>query len=624
MNHRMWLIFPAIMVMSTCGSALAQIVPDVPPTSPRNELPFAREPDRLPGPPRAMGELPEGASQPPSTLPGRVFGQPPRAMGEAPNTPGAAPTSPFAPGFQGGTTGGTTTLPPLGSPGGTTSSPAGSFFVPGLLGSPMGANPGRSGPGDLPPALPDLGTMPPASGAGAARRRPSGPPLLLEEMLASLERTYPPFQAILQERDIAAGDVLSAEGAFDLHLNADSRNYPLGYYNRSVHDVFLEQPLRWNGAKVFGGYRLAQGRFPDYYNYLNTRGGGALVAGIDLPLLRNREIDARRAKLMQAEIERCKVEPTIVKQRITLFKDASKVYWNWVAAGQSSAIYRDLIRVSEARGEGLERQVREGIGRAIDLVDFRRILLSRQQQSVAADRRFQQATIELSLYYRDGQGFPSMPEEARLPQDFPPAPPPDPRRLPEDIEVALRLRPEILSLRLQARKADVDRQFARNQLKPSLNLYVYTEQNVGNRDADLGKDFRPFIMESSLLFDIPLQRSHARGRVMAADANLRQVAMQTRYASERIRADVQDATSALVTAHEQLVRYRENELVNRRLEQAERTALREGSSTVLFLNLREQSTSDARAARVEAEAKFHAALAEYRAALGVDAAPTGQ
>jgi outer membrane protein TolC len=332
---------------------------------------------------------------------------------------------------------------------------------------------------------------------------PTAPPLTLDEVLFSSERTYPPFLAVLQERAIASGDLLSARGAFDLNLNADSRNYPLGYYDRSVHDVFLEQPLRWHGAKVFD--RLSPGArpFPNYYNYLNTRGGGAFVAGFDLPLLRNREIDARRAKEVQAELERRKVEPTILKQRIDLFKNVSKLYWNWVAAGQVLAIYRDLVRVAEARNEGLDRQLREGLLRAIDLVDFRRILLSREQQAVAAERRFQQAAIEMSLFYRNDLGFPLVPDPARLPREFPAAIAIDPRRFPADLEVALRLRPEALSVRLQAQKAQVDRRFARNQLLPSLNLYVYTEQNVGNRDADLGKDFRPFIMESSLLFDVP-------------------------------------------------------------------------------------------------------------------------
>ncbi len=621
MSRRMWLEFPKAAALLLVATARGQGVPDVPPTPLRNELPFATEPDRLPGPPRAMGEVPEGASQPPSTLPGRVFGQPPRAMGEAPNAPGATPTPGPPRGSGDLSSPGSGGLFPFGASRGGAGSPAGSAFVPGSFRPPGGeGGAAQSPPSDLPLALPDAAIEAPLA---PPRTRASAPPLTLDQVLSSSERTYPPYLAILQERAIACGDLLSARGAFDLNLNADSRNYPLGYYDRSVHDVFLEQPLRWNGAKVFAGYRLAQGHFPNYYNYLNTRGGGAFVSGFDLPLLRNREIDARRAKEWQAEIERRKVEPTILKQRIDLFKNVSKLYWNWVAAGQSLAIYRDLVRVAKARNDGLEQQLREGLLRAIDLVDFRRILLSRQQQLFAAERRSQQASIEVSLLYRDVLGFPLLPDAARLPGEFPAAVPIDPSRFPEDLEVAFRMRPEILSVRLQARKAEVDRQFARNQLLPTLNLYVYTEQNVGNRDAALGKDFRPFIMESSLLFDVPLQRRYARGRVVAADATLRQLNAQAQFAADRIRADVQDATSAVRASHEQLVRYREAEALNRRLEAAEQTLVREGSSTVLFLNLREQAISDAQVARIESEAKFHANLADYRAALGLDAARPG-
>jgi outer membrane protein TolC len=604
---------PVAAFLALTAAVGAQVVPDSTPTSPRVELPFATEPDRLPGPPRAMGELPEGASQPPSTLPGRVFGQPPRAMGESPQLPS---TGPFL--FTPGPRGGPTDLPGMagGLPGTSPAGPFGSFFAPGAF--RMGSGPANPSPSDLPPALPDAGTAPPPGpGIGAA----AGPPLELEEVLASTERTHPGLLAAFQERGIASGDLLSTQGAFDLHLNADSRNYPLGYYNRSVHDVTLEQPTAWNGAKFFGGYRVASGRFPDYYNYLNTRGGGAFIGGMDLPLLRNRAIDARRAKVMQAEIELRKAEPTVFKQRIELFRNASKAHAGWAAAGRSLAIYRDLVRVAEARNAGLERQLREGLLRPIDLVDFRRILVSRQQQAITAERRFQQATIELSFYSRDARGFPSLADPSRLPPSFPLAAPPDPGRLGEDLEVALRLRPEMLSLRLQIQKAQVDRQFAQNQLLPSLNLYVYAEQNVGNRDADLGKDFRPFILESSLLFDVPLQRRYAKGRVRASEATLAQLAAQAQLACDRVRADVLDATSALRAAHEQVIRARENEALARRLERAEQALQREGSSTVLFVNLREQATSDALVQRVEAEARLMSALADYRAALGVDAVP---
>ncbi|WP_435009658.1 TolC family protein [Tundrisphaera lichenicola] len=576
--------------------------------SSRADFPFGTRTDRLSGPPRTVGDLPEGQGQPPSTLPGRLSGNPPTAMGEAPPSQGGL--SPVGP-----------TLPQV-TP--SESSPRAPYlFMPSPFSIPVFPRilprnrPMSDGPGELPPALPGAD---PSAPIVPEVVRPVGPPLGLGEVLASAERAYPPFLAIQQERGVALGDNITARGAFDLNLNADSRNYPLGFYNRSVQDVFLDQALMNSGGKIFGGYRIAQGNWPTYYNYLNTRSGGAFVAGLEQPLLKNREIDAKRAKLLQTEIERRKVEPTILKQRISLLKDVAKAYANWLAAGRSAEIYRDLVRVANLRKEGLEQQAREGIVRAIDLVDFRKILLAREQQEIQARRRFEQTSIDLSLYLRDERGFPILPDAARLPSDPPTIPPPDPTRFEEDIQVALRLRPEILSVRLTVQKAQVERRFAENQLQPSLSLYIYAEQNVGNRALDLGKDFRPFVMESSLLFDVPLQRRAAKGRVVATDAVLRQLAAQGQFAVDEIRADVLDAQSGLRAAQELLDRARQNEIVSRRLEDAERILLREGSSTVLFLNLREQSVSDAQVYRIEAEAKALSALAEYRAALGLDAA----
>lgn len=601
--RRIWPIAAAVALME--GGAVAQV--DLPEGggSMRGQLPFSTTPDRLPGPPRVMGELPAGETQPPSDLPGGSFAQPPRAMGETP------PTSPFFPFFPSTTT--RPGLPPLLSP-------------YGAIGGRPGAN--RALPLFLPEAAGEVAQpgLPPAIEPGEVdrpapeRAPPAGPALALEEVLASSERNYPPFLSVLQERRLGDGDVLSARGSFDLFFNTDARNYPLGFYDRYVWDVFVEQPLFNNGGEVFAGYRLAQGQWPVYYNYLNTRGGGAFVAGLKFALLKNRAIDARRAKLLQSEIERRKVEPTILKERVTLFKNASKVYWEWVAAGRAYRVSEDLVRTVEARYRGLERQVPTFI-REIDLESARLSVLSRQQQLVVARLRFQQASIELSLFLRDRYCFPILADQDRLPAEFPAVPPPDGARMAEDIDVALRLRPEILALRLQAQKAVVEREYAVNQLQPSLSLYLYSEQNVGVRDKDLGGDFRPFILESSLLFDVPLQRRFARGRVIAADASLRQIALQTRFAVDRIRADVQQALTAVDAAYEQLRRYREYVERTRRLEDAERRLFQRGLSTILNVFIREQATADAEILRIDAEAKYLSAVADYRAALGLDAVP---
>lgn len=627
---RMWVIALTVVAGMEAGPAAAQDVslPGADVAAPiRDNLPFSQEPDRLSGPPRAMGELPQGFSQPPSTLPGYLFpNQPPRAMGE---TPVRSPSYPFFPlstgtGGAAGLVGSSPMLSPSGATGGlprdTRALP---LFLPGAQpeGGAEGEGKGEGEAGELPPALePGAGLL---GARPSSPRAPQGPALRLDEVLFSTERKHPLFQATLLERLGADADILSARGSFDTNLNSDARNYPLGYYNRYLWDAFIEQPLFSSGGEFFAGYRLAQGKYPVYYNYLNTRGGGAFVSGLKMPLLKNRAIDGRRAKLFQTEIERRKVEPTILKERISLFKNASKAYWEWVAAGQVLMVTEQLVQSVEARYKGLEDLVASRTNvRPIDLESFRVSVIARQQQQVEARRRFQEATIELSLFLRDATGFPMLADFQRLPTEFPAAAPPDPAQIQNDLLVAMRLRPEILSLRLSTRKLEIERQYALNQMLPSLYLYIYTEQNVGDREKDLMGDFRPFILESSLLFDVPLQRRYARGRVLAADTELRQLAMQCRFATDRIRADVQEALALVTAAWEQVQLYRDYEQRYRRLEQAERELNASGLSTVLNVFIREQATADALIGRLNAEGKYHGALAEYRAAMGFDAVPT--
>jgi outer membrane protein TolC len=593
---------------------------------PRLQLPFGVNPEQVTGPPRAMGELPSGFGQPPSDNPGRLPG-PARADGMSPlslnplgplsTQPGSSPLSPLSPLLnlpEGGPAG----LGPL-----VPNSEMSDIDRMGPMISPRGGA-GRElrAPADARP-LPDLPALKIDDSPflprtpSSARKRVA--PLPLSEVLISAERTYPPFLAYLQERQAAYGEFLSAQGSFDLSLSSDARNWGLGYYQRYLYDVFFEQPTQIWGAKFFAGYRLSAGDWPVYYQYLQTNTAGAYVAGVDLPLLRNGRIDAKRAKLYQTELERRKVEPAISKQRITLLKDAAKLYWNWVAAGQAYEVVSKLVTVAEQRNDAIRRAVELGSLAPAEIVDNQRVLLSRQNSLLAARRRLQTAAIELSLFYRDPTSLPALVEPERLPEGFPTIIRPDIARLDEDLEVALRLRPEVRVLAIQGMKVEIDRQLAENQRLPGLNLYIYSEQNTG---APIPlKNKSPFILESSLLFEVPLQRRFARGREIVAQAGLRQIRFQQQFAQDRIIADVKDAAAGLQVAYESYDRYRQAVALNRQLEEAENRKFAGGASNVLFLNLREQATAESELLAFDSAAKYFSSVADYRAALGVDALP---
>lgn len=469
---------------------------------------------------------------------------------------------------------------------------------------------------DLPEArLPESPFLPgrPTAGSAAAVERP----LDLQEVLESVDRTYPPLQITYQELEVAEGARISAAGGFDLAANAAVRNYPLGYYQRFYHEYYLEQPTPYYGAKFFGGYRLGVGQYPIYYWPYRTQAGGEFAAGFELPLLKGNKIDARRAAIWKAELDRSNVDPTIIRERIDSINKATRAYWDWVSSGRKFIIAEELLDKAQERNVALARQVQLGSMPQVELTDNQRILIQRESLRLATFRKFQQAAISLSLFARDTIGMPLLPETPRIPKTFPDRFMPTMEQVPTDIETALGLRPEMRSLMIKAEKTAIDLRLAENEMLPGVNLYMYGSQDVGAQPPT--KNLKFFTLESSLLVDVPLQRRYAKGRIRSVQGEISQVRQQINFKRDTIAAEVQDAISALAISYEQVDLLKRSLEVNQALEESERRKYELGNSNILLVNLREQATADSEALVVDAEAEYQRNWADYRAALGLDA-----
>lgn len=450
--------------------------------------------------------------------------------------------------------------------------------------------------------------------------RPTGTttnaPIDLLEVVRSVDLSYPPLLAVYQEYEIAEGALVSSIGGFDLDLNAAVRNYPLGYYQRWYHEYYLEQPTPYYGTKFFGGYRWGAGQYPIYYWPYRTQAGGEFAAGFEFPFLKNNRIDARRADLWKAELDRANVDPKVLRDRITFINQASRTYWDWVAAGRKYLISEELLDKARERNEALARQVQLGAMPQVELTDNQRIMIQRESLRLSSFRRFQQASIALSLFYRDPVGLPAFPDAERLPKGFPERTLPALDQLPEDAELALRLRPEMRSLSIRMEKAAIDLRLAENELLPGVNLYVYASQDVGAQPPT--KNLKFLTLESSLLVDVPLQRRYAKGRVRSVMGEIAQIRQQMGFMRDSITAEVQNVLSALSADYEQVELLERSLEVNQALEESERRKYDLGNSNILLVNLREQATADAEALVVDAEAEYHRSWADYRAALALD------
>lgn len=439
--------------------------------------------------------------------------------------------------------------------------------------------------------------------------------LELGEVTLSVVQYFPLIEAARREAIVAEGKQIAAEGAFDLKLQAESMNQPQGFYQNYRQMAKAEQPL-WMGGALFGQYRIGDGFFPTWYGERETNEGGEFKLGAAAPLFQNREIDQRRADLLKADIQRAAVDPVVQQEILEAVRTASYVYWAWVAAGQAYMVTQELLETAEERNAGIARQVETGDKAVTELQQNERLIATREAKLVEVRRKLQGAAIKLSLFNRDAEGRPVMPQFGQLPDAFPPVTAPDPEKLAADIELALQTRPELRAIAFERESVGVDLDQAQNEFLPRLDAVVAASKDVGAPTSSKG-DKTPFELEAGVLFDVPLQRRKASGKTQSAQGKLTQLVIKQRFQENKITNEVRDAVVAIQAAYERIEKTRRGVELARKLVNAEYRSFQLGNSDLLRIALLEGQELESQLLEVDALLDYFQALADYRAALGL-------
>jgi outer membrane protein TolC len=435
----------------------------------------------------------------------------------------------------------------------------------------------------------------------------------MDQIAESVRRHHPLLLAAIGDREIADAETLAAQGRFDTTIRARFDSDSFGFYSNRRVDAWVEQPLAWQGMSVYSGYRVGEGSFAPYDGKLDTRSAGEWRSGLKLPLLRDREIDGRRGELERARIGRTLAGYSVEQQRIVLLQAGLASYWNWVAAGRRLEISREVLGIAEARQKLLEEGVQAGQLPAIEAVDNRRAILQRQSALIEAERGFQQASIVLSLYLRDGSGQPLVAGIGQVPGSFPGMADDEAAQFEAGLAEALRRRPELGRLRSQIEQAGIDTRLAQNATKPAVDVLAGF---VTDRGSDPSVRRGPEELKAGIAFEFPFQNRSARGKQAAADAKVRQFERRETFLRDQIGAEVRDAISALRAARERVRVIGDEVRVSRDLEEAERVRFELGEGTLFMLNLREQATMEASIREALAQAEYQRAQISYESATG--------
>ena len=439
--------------------------------------------------------------------------------------------------------------------------------------------------------------------------------LRLTEVISSVLTTYPMVQAAALQFEMAQGQILSAEGAFDTKLKGATENGPLGFYETYRHSVGAIQPLA-NGGEVFGGYRVGRGDFQPWYQERQTNDGGEFKAGLSVPLSRNVSIDDRRAGVRKAGLDLAAADPQFRGEVIFTVRAASEAFWQWVAAAAQQRIARQVLDLAITRNDGLEEEVRMGAKALPDLKDNRRSILSREAKLIETQRKVTQSATKLSIFLRTPGGEPRLASIDEVP-DFPKPSPPN-----EDWQIslaqrAIQSRPELRELELAIERIDVEIAEADNDLLPNISAVLVGSQDVGEPTSKK-RDKSEFELEAALLVDVPLQRRKAKGKLTSLEAKRAQVAQKRRLSEDKIRTDIAIAFEAVRAAYERVQRTAEARDLADYMAEVEREKFKAGESDLLKVALREEKAAESAGKAIEAQLEYQLGLAHLRAAAGID------
>ncbi len=439
-------------------------------------------------------------------------------------------------------------------------------------------------------------------------------PLALDEVLDSVDRSFPLIAAAAREQDEARGTLLSAEGGFDPSLKASGTYEAISGYPKQYMTAQVEQPTALWGTSFFAGYRYGSGKIPVYEGKLETNDFGEVRGGARVPLWRDGPIDRRRASLRQAELGLALARLNVDQQRIEARRFASLRYWDWVAAGRRLAILRAWLALASERDAQLAIRAERGDIPDIERVENQRTILTRQTAVVAAERDLAQAGMELSLFLRGSDGAPAVPSPSSLPPQLPPPEAPDLLPLSNAEQRALARRPDVKRLDLIRERGRIEADLARNQQRPAIDLTLFGARQFGPGEVARGEP----VLGAAVVLDIPILNRVNEGRERTAEASIAKAEQQQRLARDRVLVDVRAAMVTFDASRQRAAMARQEVELATQLAKAELQKLELGEGNLFWVNLREQANAEAAVREVDALAEVQRAVANFRAAVAQD------
>ena len=335
------------------------------------------------------------------------------------------------------------------------------------------------------------------------------------------------------------------------------------------------------------------------------------------------------------------------QQVISTVAQVQNLYWDLVTFITDVRGREEDLRRAEKLYQDNKRRVEIGTLAPIEIVRAEAEVATAEQNLTAATTGVQQQEIILkNAISKNGLASPSLLDVEIVPTDRIEVPETDQTQPIQDLmELALRVRPEILQSRVRLTNRDINLKGVRNSMRPQLNLTGDLTNNglagqvnenfeafipgqgvtpppvffLGGLGTALGQVFRRNFPDYQIgvQLRIPLKNRQAQADLAASLLERRQAEIRLRQSENSIRRDVQDAVIGLRQARAQHAAAQKSRILQEKTLDAEQKKLNLGASTIFEIVQVQRDLAFSRTDEIRAQNNY------IKARIGLDLS-TGQ
>jgi outer membrane protein len=366
--------------------------------------------------------------------------------------------------------------------------------------------------------------------------------------------------------------------------------------------------------------------------------------GLDLrqPLLQNLSVDPARRAIRIAHLDKERSTASLRRTVADTVASVERAYWNLVAARRDVQVRASSVNLAGEQREDTKSRIEVGTLPETDIAQPVAELERRKGDLYASQEQMRRAELLLKLLLLKDSGDP------QWNQTLEPVDPPETAVIDVDLDEAIRRaessRPELAEAKTSLAERDVDVDFAKDRLKPQLDLVagyarrglagdlnpnapeagflgvpvVAPDAMAGSFGRSLGTIGEGRFPDASvgLSLSVPVFNRAARGDVAIARAQRSQAEILVTQQKQRVAVEVRNAVLTLETAAQRIDAAKAGRAAAETQFRAEKERYGVGLSTNFFVLTRQNDLAHAVLTETAALTDYRKALTDFARAKG--------